>query len=118
MNRVLIVDDNAGFRRLARQLLENGGYEVVGEARDADEALVANDLLRPDVVLLDIQLPDRDGFAVATLLADTAQPPRVVLISSRDRTAYRHRLSAVPTCAFVAKGALSLQAFGQAIGAP
>ncbi len=62
---VLIVDDNAEFRRLARQLLESGGYCVVGEAGNAGGALRAHAALRPNIVLLDIQLPDQDGFAVA-----------------------------------------------------
>jgi CheY-like chemotaxis protein len=71
---VLIVDDNAEFRRLTRQLLESGGYSVVGEADDAGGALRAHAALRPEIVLLDIQLPDQDGFAVAESLAAEADP--------------------------------------------
>jgi len=117
MTRVLIVDDNADFRRLARQLLERGGYEVVGEAEDATSALLVNAELHPDVVLLDVQLPDRDGFAVAETLALDEAPPRIVFISSRDRAAYRRRLTAVPGSTFLAKGELSVQAFDRAIEA-
>src|SRR5699024_431352 len=65
---VLIVDDNAGFRLRARELLESEGFEVVGEAADADSALAAMRQLAPDIVLLDVQLPDRDGFEVAKQL--------------------------------------------------
>jgi CheY-like chemotaxis protein len=115
--RVLIVDDNAEFRRLARRLLEHGGYEVVGEAADAARALRAHAALRPDIVLLDVQLPDLDGFALAETLAADEDPPIVVLISSRDRGAYRFKLAATTARAFLPKGELSLRTFDQAISA-
>jgi CheY-like chemotaxis protein len=113
---VLIVDDNAEFRRLARQLLERGGYSVVGEADDAGGALRAHAALRPDIVLLDIQLPDQDGFAVAESLAADVDPPIVVLISSRDRRTYRRKLALTTARAFLPKAELTLTAFDQAIG--
>lgn len=116
-SRVLIVDDNAEFRALARRLLERGGYEVVGEAADATGALLAYAALRPEIVLLDIQLPDIDGFAIAETLAAEAVPPIVVLISSRDRGAYRRKLASSPARAFLPKGDLSLPAFDQAVRA-
>jgi DNA-binding NarL/FixJ family response regulator len=114
---VLIVDDNTEFRQLARRLLEYGGYEVVAEAEDAAGAIRAYAALRPDIVLLDVQLPDLDGFAIAEILAAEAPPPIVVLISSRDRGAYRRKLAATPARAFLPKGELSLQTFDQAVGA-
>jgi DNA-binding NarL/FixJ family response regulator len=116
-HRVLIVDDNAEFRQLARRLLEHGGYEVVGEADDAARALRAHAALRPDIVLLDVQLPDLDGFALAEILAADEDPPIVVLISSRDRRAYRFKLAATTARAFLPKGELSLRSFDQAISA-
>ena len=67
---VLIVDDHADFRAFARTLLEAGGFEVVGEARDGASALVAARALKPGLVLLDIQLPDIDGFALCEQGAD------------------------------------------------
>src|SRR4051794_6652998 len=93
---VLIVDDHAGFRVRARELLEADGFEIVGEAADGESAVQAAHGLRPDVVLLDIQLPGIDGFAVAELLAAGADPPAVVLISSRGADTYRRRLRASP----------------------
>ena len=68
---VLIVDDHAGFRGFARRLLEAGGYTVVGEAADGGSALAAVEALRPELVLLDVVLPDTDGFAVAERLAES-----------------------------------------------
>ena len=79
---VLVVDDHAGFRELARTLLEDGGYAVVGEAGDGATALRAARSLHPDAVLLDVHLPDMDGFAVAAALAREEPAPRVVLTSA------------------------------------
>jgi DNA-binding NarL/FixJ family response regulator len=104
---VLIVDDHADFRAAASALLEAEGFTVVGCVADGSGVLAAVERLRPDVVLLDIQLPDLNGFAVAELLAATADSPRVVLISSRDATAYGPRLDATPACGFLAKRELS-----------
>ncbi len=69
MKRVLIVDDHDGFRATARRTLETGGFEVVGEAADGEAALEAARELRPDVVLLDVQLPGIDGFEVSRKLS-------------------------------------------------
>jgi len=104
---VLIVDDHDGFRESARALLEAEGFAVVGDTADGAAALAAVPGLRPDVVLLDVQLPDLDGFAVAERLAARREPPRVVLISSRDAAAYGPRLDAAPVCGFLAKRELS-----------
>src|SRR5262249_52005894 len=89
---VLIVDDHDGFRESARALREAEGFAVVGDAADGAAAEAAVARLRPDVVPLDVQLPDVDGFAVAGRLAAGPDPPRVVLISSREAAAYGPRL--------------------------
>jgi CheY-like chemotaxis protein len=88
---VLIVDDHEAFRESASALLGAEGFAVVGEAADGGAAIAACERLRPDVVLLDIQLPDVDGFTVAERLAAVREPPTVVLISSREAEAYGPR---------------------------
>jgi DNA-binding NarL/FixJ family response regulator len=113
---VLIVDDHAPFRALARTLLQLEGFQVVGEAADARSALDAVGRLRPSVVLLDVQLPDLDGFEVARRLARTGEPPAIVLVSSRDRSAYRRRLSESPARGFIAKSDLSGAAVAALVG--
>ena len=88
-------------------MLEADGFEVVGEAADGAAALEAVRRLRPDVVLLDVQLPGIDGFEVAERLAAERDPPAVVLISSRERDSYGRQLATSPVRGFVAKGDLS-----------
>ena len=85
MQTLLIVDDHPAFRSAARRLLGGHGYDVVGEAVDARSAIEAVRVLRPDVVLLDVQLPDRDGVSVAETISGAPHPPAVILTSSRDR---------------------------------
>jgi DNA-binding NarL/FixJ family response regulator len=107
--RVLIVDDHQPFRAVARRLLESAGYIVTGEAADAAEALAAAAADVPDAVLLDVQLPDRDGFVVATELA-AAGGPAVVLISSREADDYGGRVAACGARGFIPKSKLSAAA--------
>jgi DNA-binding NarL/FixJ family response regulator len=108
--RVLIVDDHQPFRAVARDLLESAGYIVAGEAADAAEALAAVAAECPDAVLLDVQLPDRDGFAVASALA-AADGPAVVLISSREADDYGRRVADCGARGFIAKSKLSAARF-------
>lgn len=108
--RVLIVDDHEPFRVVARELLEGAGYIVTGEAADAAEALAAVATDRPDAVLLDVQLPDRDGFAVAAALTDP-DGPAVVLVSSREADDYGRRIADCGARGFIAKSKLSAAAF-------
>jgi CheY-like chemotaxis protein len=105
---VLVVDDHAEFRSVARALLQAEGYDVVGEAADAQEALDSVTRLRPEVVLLDVLLPGIDGFAVADLLAAAGPPaPDIVLVSSRPASAYRRRLVSTPARGFLNKADLT-----------
>ena len=104
---MLIVDDHAEFRTSARALLEAEGFDVVGEAADGAEAVGAVASLRPAVVLLDVQLPGRDGIDIAADLAATPDPPAVVLVSSRQATVYGPRLARSPALGFIAKSDLT-----------
>jgi DNA-binding NarL/FixJ family response regulator len=113
---VLIVDDHAAFRASAWALLQAEGFEVIGEATDGAEAVAAVVALRPQIVLLDIQLPDLDGLAVAEQLVAVPDPPAVVLISSRDATAYGPRLQATPARGFIPKRGLSGEALAALVG--
>ncbi|MGH2528707.1 MAG: response regulator [Actinomycetota bacterium] len=107
---VLVVDDHAGFRAQARILLAAAGFDVVGEAGDAAEGLTAARRLRPHVVLLDIQLPDGNGFEVARALLDDRNPPAVVLVSSRERSDYGTPVTRSRARGFISKADLSAQA--------
>ena len=113
---VLIVDDHAGFRASARALLEAEGFDVVGEAAGGEQAIGEVERLRPDVVLLDVQLRDVDGFAVADRLASEGSAVAVVLISSREAAAYGRRLDTVPSRGFIAKLELSGAALAALVG--
>jgi DNA-binding NarL/FixJ family response regulator len=113
MRTILIVDDHAGFRLSARSLLELDEFEVVGEAGDGHDALEAVTRLRPDVVLLDIGLPDMSGLDVAERLASTAAPRAVVvLISSRSPDQISARATGCGAAGFIAKDELSGAALG------
>lgn len=109
---VLIVDDHAGFRSFARRLLEADGFTVIGEAEDGASAVAAVEKLRPDLVLLDIVLPDTDGFSVAERLLENGNGPVVVLTSSREAVDFGSRLERSPAQGFIHKDDLSGAALG------
>lgn len=94
----------------ARRVLDDAGYDVVGEATDGASALAAVKELRPAVVLLDIRLPDMDGFEVALRLTRDLDPPAVVLTSSHDRTDFAGMITQCGARGFLAKAELSGQA--------
>ena len=102
---VLIVDDHPSFRATARVLLEAEGFDVVGEAEDGGSALERARELHPEIVLLDVQLPDIDGFEVASRLTGDGGP-RVVLVSSRDRADYGSKIEDSGAAGFIAKAEL------------
>jgi DNA-binding NarL/FixJ family response regulator len=107
LTTVLIVDDHPSFRGTARALLESEGFEVVGEAADGASAIDAAESLRPDVILLDIYLPDIDGFKVAAALTRNGIPPAIVLTSSRDARDFGPLVEQSGARGFIAKAELS-----------
>lgn len=104
---VVIVDDHPSFRFSARMLLESDGFEVVGEAATGEEGVDVALELRPDLVLLDVNLPDIDGFEVATRITADPQPPSVILTSSRDSTDFGPLVEKSGALGFVPKSELS-----------
>jgi DNA-binding NarL/FixJ family response regulator len=106
MTSVLIVDDHPGFRANARALLEAEGLDVVGEAEDGLTGLQEAERLRPQVVLLDVQLPDIDGFEVASRLSRNGGP-RVILVSSHDAGDFGRLVARSGAVGFIPKADLS-----------
>jgi DNA-binding NarL/FixJ family response regulator len=113
---VLIVDDHPTFRASARRMLEAGGYVVVGEAEDGRAALAATRELRPEVVLLDVQLPDANGFDLAEEITRADGSPAVVLTSSRDAEDYAGLLVRSGARGFVPKAELTGPALAALLG--
>ena len=117
---VLVVDDHESFRHAASELLSAAGFSVVGHASTGAEALTQAETLRPDVVLLDIQLDSADGldgFEVAECLAACpSTAPIVVLVSSRDASSYGVRLTDAPVRGFIPKSGLSGEALAALVG--
>lgn len=107
MTTILIVDDDPRFRAQARDVLEADGFVVIGEAVDGASGLDAARALRPDYLLLDIGLPDVEGFEVAKTLAVEGPPPWVVLTSSRDARAYGRRITNGHALGFIPKERIS-----------
>jgi DNA-binding NarL/FixJ family response regulator len=103
MSTILIVDDHASFRVQARAVLEAGGHVIVGEAPDGRSGIELALALAPEVVLLDVGLPDIDGFEVARLLAAAQVRAFVILTSSREASEYGPRVTESPAAGFVAK---------------
>jgi DNA-binding NarL/FixJ family response regulator len=113
---VLIVDDHPSFRATARALLEEEGFEVVGEAENGVHAIEAAKRLHPDLVLLDVQLPDFDGFEVASRLTRNGGGPAVILTSSRDFVDFGKLVADSGAIGFVPKAELSGSALAALLG--
>ena len=112
---VLIVDDHAPFRASARRMLELDGFDVVAEAEDGASGLALAEALEPELVLLDVALPDLSGFEVAERLAATSDVA-VVLVSSRDPVDFGKRLARSPVRGFIPKHELSCEAIASLLG--
>jgi DNA-binding NarL/FixJ family response regulator len=107
VHTVLIVDDHETFRSTARQLLEAEGFEVVGEAGDGASALEGFARLKPDLVLLDVHIPDMDGFEIARRLSENGHRAAVVLTSSRDASEFGSLVRSCGALGFIPKAELS-----------
>jgi CheY-like chemotaxis protein len=105
--RVLIIDDNAAFRATARSLLERAGLIVVAEAGTGFGGIQQAGTHRPDLVLVDVQLPDLDGFEVAERLSQLEGSPEVILTSSLDAADFGALVMSSPALGFIPKAELS-----------
>jgi CheY-like chemotaxis protein len=113
---VLVVDDHQSFRRFARRLLESAGFRVLDEAEDGASAVAAVRRLQPDVVLLDVLLPDSTGFEVAELLSAEPSRPLVVLTSSRRAGEFSSSLARSSARGFITKSELTPAALAALVG--
>ena len=104
---ILIVDDHPSFRASARTVLESEGFDVIGEAADGASAITEICRLRPEIVLLDVQLPDIDGFDVCLQITAYAEHPMVIMTSSRDGSDFGPLVSTSGARGFVPKAELS-----------
>jgi len=111
----VIVDDHAGFRDQAAELLRSAGYEVVGSCPDGRSAVDAISALRPDVVLLDVQLPDTDGFALISRLVAVSDGATIVLTSTREAADYGGRVARSGAAGFISKAELSAQSLANVV---
>jgi CheY-like chemotaxis protein len=116
--RVLVIDDNDDFRAAVRQLLERRGLVVVAEAAAGAEGVRAAQAHAPDLAIVDVQLPDLDGFAVAEQLGALAPTPAVILTSSLDPADFGALLDTSPALGFIPKAQLSAQAIETLIAGP
>jgi DNA-binding NarL/FixJ family response regulator len=114
--RVFIVDDHQPFRSAARLALEQAGFDVVGEAADGRSALTGITRVRPELVLLDVNLPDLDGFDVACRLAELSYLPAIVFVSVGDAPAQRRRVAASSALGFLPKSEFSAGALTELLG--
>lgn len=116
MRTILIVDDHPSFRASARAVLEAAGFDVIAEAETGAEALAAIGRLAPDVVLLDVGLPDMSGFDICAHLDSASGRCDVILVSSRDAVDYGDAVAASGAAGFIAKAELSAGAIEELIG--
>ncbi len=116
--RYLLVDDNATFLETASVFLEREGLTVVGMASSIAEALRQARALRPDVILVDIELGDESGFDLARLLAQDGQGggAEVILISTHAEADYSELIAESPAAGFLAKSELSARRISRILG--
>ena len=106
VSSVLVIDDDAAFRHLARRLLSADGFVVVGEADSVATAIVAAHELRPDAALVDVGLPDGDGITLARELSSLPWRPHIILTSANPDAAGAADVRRSGAHAFVAKDQL------------
>lgn len=109
--RVLIVDDQAPFRDASRMVVEmTGGFEVAGEAVNGEEAVQLNEEMRPDLVLMDVQMPGINGLEATRRIASSDHSPPVVVMSTHESGDYRETSIEAGAFTFIPKAEFSMAA--------
>jgi DNA-binding NarL/FixJ family response regulator len=108
--RIVIVDDDPSFLATVRILLEAEGFVVVGEALNGLDGVAAVRELEPDIVLVDVNLPDIDGFEVVERVADGEGAPPVVLTSIRSAVDFGDLVETSRARGFITKAEMSGEA--------
>ena len=106
--RVLMADDSEQFRRMFSTLVEDSPLlELVALAENGTEALSLGVELAPDVMVLDVEMPDLTGFDVARRLGERSPSIKYVIVSARDEAEYRRMAMEIGAVAFIPKARLS-----------
>lgn len=109
--RVLIVDDQLPFRTASRMVVEmTEGFAVAGEAVNGEEGVAMTEDLKPDLVLMDVQMPGIDGLEATRRIAALADPPHVVVMSTHESGDYAETALAAGAFAFIPKSEFSMDA--------
>ncbi|MEE9473775.1 MAG: response regulator transcription factor [Acidimicrobiia bacterium] len=109
--RVLIVDDQLPFREAARMVVEmTDGFEVAGEAGDGEEGVEMTRALKPDLVLMDVQMPGIDGLEATRRIRELNDPPEVMVMSTHESGDYRETALDAGAYAFIPKSEFSMDA--------
>jgi DNA-binding NarL/FixJ family response regulator len=102
--RVLIVDDQAPFRDASRMVVEmTDGFDVAGEATNGEEGIALATQLRPDLVLMDVQMPGTDGIEATRRITSVPAPPKVLVMSTHESGDYEGPALAAGATAFISK---------------
>jgi DNA-binding NarL/FixJ family response regulator len=109
--RVLIVDDQLPFREASRMVVEmTDGFEIAGEAANGEEAVDLASRLRPDLVLMDVQMPGIDGIEATRRIKSLDDPPHVLVMSTHESGSYEEPALAAGAIGFIAKSMFSMDA--------
>ena len=114
--RCVLVDDDERFLSAAQSLLEQDGLTVADVATNCAEAIQRVEMLRPDVVLIDIRLGEESGFGAARHLAASGQSATLIMISARAETDYPDLIVESPVTGFMPEAELSAAAMRRILG--
>jgi DNA-binding NarL/FixJ family response regulator len=109
--RVLIVDDQPPFREASRMVVEmTDGFEVAGEAENGEKGVELAASLKPDLVLMDVQMPGLDGLEATRRITSLENPPLVAVMSTHESGDYRDIALTAGAFAFIPKSEFGMEA--------